>query len=822
MEEEKVNNYEKFGFDKKQRKETKHEKAASKIIKKVVTEDVFESNESTKKELLKEPTKVDKKIKRKSDRLRPATLNIKNPYNKFDLDFLTHRGGRVYNETFDVTDAPNKLKGVRTGEEDIRITDYMVYRPLPKGLLDWRLPPNVHPDSIEMEDFYAGIVAHSIHGVYVDGEYFNPLFMYWLNIFVFPVYMLDEDGDPTGEFEPGHPHYCNIDRYIFDIIWKAMLNNHDVAMMGGRGIGKSYIIDCVLDRQYRLFKDSWCIVSSTNEEMTNEAWNKVEDCMSAVEKLHKSLKHQKIDGGESDSFIQSGKIIILNDGSKEKAGFLSKIEKILYGIKPDKTRGKRPDIQHIEEFAAFPASHLKGSLRSCIARSRGSWYVGGSTKKCTVLYTGTGGSVENDEAEPIFTNPTAFTIEPTYDWERECGIFIPTHIKRSGTWEATGCPDVSLASAEVDAERRAVMSDPTAYISLLQEFPKTLKEVFMRTGSNIFNQDKLAEQRIRLLDKSDESIVTPEKGFLDWVKEPSTGKITGVKWTKAVNGDIHIIEHPYWVTTENEREKGVKLKDLYVSGCDSIDQGNSDSAHATNNKKGSELAMLVKKRILDGSYFNSTSNIYVAKYKKRSDDVRLDHDNALKLAVYYNSPVNIEYTKIGIVSHFRARGYYDLLMKRPTIALGSADAKKISHLIGTQASTPIIDHQDNKVKEYIDDNYQSMFFDDQLEQLQSYNREDRTKYDLVIATGLCELADEDKIGSLVKKKEKETDGFVPFGYYTEDGVKKYGVLPGFRKDSDSAEAMLQREVEAQKRARKEFDDHGGMRWIDTNNGLHGI
>jgi len=33
---------------------------------------------------------------------------------------------------------------------------------------------------------------------------------------------------------------------------------------------------------------------------------------------------------------------------------------------------------------------------------------------------------------------------------------------------------------------------------------------------------------------------------------------------------------------------------------------------------------------------------------------------------------------------------------------------------------------------------------------------------------------------------------------------------------------LIRELEAQKRARKEFDDHGGVRWHNTNDGLYGI
>jgi hypothetical protein len=762
-----------------------------------------------------------KERKNKSSRLNPEILNFKNKYNRFDLDFLIKKNNRIYNGEFDVTDSEEKLIGVFTGDEEIKLIDYLVYRPIPKELLKWKEPLNVHPDSIDMEDFYSEIIRHSINGVWIDNEYFNPLFVYWLNIFVFPVYRLDEDGNPTEDFEPGHPFYCNIDRYIFDNIWKAMLNRKDASMMGGRGIGKSFIIGSIIDWKYRLFPNSHSIVSSSNEEMTNEAWRKVDECMEAIEKLHKPIKHKRIEGGNNDALIQSGETIILSDGTSESRGYLSKIEKVLYGIKPGKTRGKRPDIQHIEEFAAFPPSHQKGALKRCIAESRGSWYVGGSIKKCTVLYTGTGGSVENDEAETIFLNPIAYEILPTYDWGQTCGIFIPTHLKRSGTWEDTGCPDITLASEQVDIERKAAMGDPEKYTSLIQEFPKTLKEVFMRTGSNIFNQDKLATQRVRIV--AEDNIIKPEKGFLNWVKEESIHKIIGVKWDPSPNGDIEIIEHPHWIITQNEAEKNIKLKDLYVAGCDSIDQGNRDSSYATDNKKGSELAMLVKKRILDGSYFQSSSNIYVAKYKKRSNDVREDHDNALKLAVYYNSPVNIEYTKIGIVSHFRARGFYEMLMKRPTIARGDADPNKASALIGTQTSTAIIDHMDNKIKEYIDDYYDQMFFADQLEQLQNYTREDRTKFDLVIAMGLSELADEDKIGSLVKKNEKK-DGLEAFGYYTdENGYKKYGIIPNKNNDGDTKEGMLRRvQEEHLRKQREEFDESGGVRWLDTKGKLYNL
>jgi hypothetical protein len=198
----------------------------------------------------------------------------------------------------------------------------------------------------------------------------------------------------------------------------------------------------------------------------------------------------------------------------------------------------------------------------------------------------------------------------------------------------------------------------------------------------------------------------------------------------------------------------------------------------------------------------------VAKYVKRSADVRSDWDNALKLAYYYNAEANIEYTKIGIVGWFRDKGFYHLLKKRPSINLQNADPNKNSHLIGTTAGGPIIDHQDQKIAAYIDDYYREIWFPDVLQQLQDYNRDDRTKFDMVIAMGLCELADEDLMGKVAKAPVAFTSGLKLWGYFTDPatGYKQYGVLP----DKGPAEDM-EKILEAEK-----FKKHGGVRWIDAS------
>mgnify|MGYP003633249608 CR=1 FL=1 len=747
-------------------------------------------------------------MERKKNSYGQPELNVKNAYDKFDLPFLNKdSSGTVMNGEFNVTDAPDRLVGVPTGVEDIKLTDYLVYRPLPKELIIWQTIPDYHPDSLDMDAWYADIVEFCYDGVWVDGEYYNPYFMYWMNIFVFPVPILDKDGNPTTDFVTSHAAYCTVDRYFLDYCWKAEILRLNCAIMGGRGVGKSYLYNSIIDRKYRLYPKSHCIISSSNDAMTNEAWNKIETGANAIEDKHDALKYNRLTWSNKE--IQAGVMVDMPDGSTKKTGHLSVLEKVAYGRSPGKTRGSRPDLQMFEEFAAFPPSHQQGSLGACMRESRGSYFVGGGIKKCTVLYSGTGGSVENDEAEGVFNDPGSNEILPVNDWGSETGFFVPTHVKRSHTWEESGTPDINKATLLVKSERDKKKGNPKAYLSLIQEFPMTVAEAFTKKGTNIFNQDKIASQRINIIQGGD-NVPKPGNGFLKWDRN-SAGRITGVVWDPSPFGDISILEHPHWLSgTATEEEKGKPIDDLYVSGCDSIDQGTADSAYATNNKKGSELAILVKKRMLDGAYFRATSNIYVAKYNKRSSNVRDDWDNAAKLTYYFNAKLNIEYTKIGIVSHFRSNGLYHFLKKRPTINLSNADPSKHSTLIGTTAGSNIIDHQDQKVADYVNDHYDQIWFEMVLDQLQNYNRDDRTKFDMVIAMGLCELADEDLMGSAAGvTPDPESKGLKMYGYYTdpETGYKKYGVIPDKNTEQPAMARLLQSEADR-------FNKSGGVRWVD--------
>ena len=721
-------------------------------------------------------------------------IKSRTTYNKFNfkkLPFLEKSDGKVMNGTWDVTDAKDYLEGIRTGNEEVRLLDYLVYRPLPAALLKLGDMPNVHPQSYEMQQWYKKLYKALKEGVTVGKEYFNPFFVFWITIFIFEIPLYDDKGNPIEGSEIASPLYSTIDRYIIDIMWKGYKQRKYVAFMSGRGIGKSFITSMIEAWYYTLHDDQEVIVSATSDPIAEEAWSKTVDTFDLIEKEFPGFRQKRI--LDSTTRIVAGEEYYDSNGDLQKRGSINSVRRIVYGDNANKTRGRRPHFQHVEEFAAFPSHPSKGSLKNVIGQSKGSWLVMGSFKKAFVIYTGTGGSVNNKDAEDVFTNPRGYNLVEINEWGKPTGLFIPTFLKYAGTWEATGTPNLDLAMTLIRRSRKDLESDPVAYMKELQEFPITLEEVFIVHGTNIFNQDKIAEQIAKVKMHTKETF---ERGRLEYIMD-GKGNVTGVKFVKSALGDIYIMEHP------KLEKSGKILNNLYVSGLDSIDQGVMDSLI-----DGSKLAMAVKKRITN-NMFKETSNLYVAFYCKRSDYVRQDYENALKLSMYYNSRINLEYTKINIISFFRERGQFWRFLQRPSIAIGSnVSGAKASQLIGSPATAHVIAHQDQKLADYIDDYYYNITYLPVLEQLRDYSMEARTKFDFVVAMGLAELADEDFLGKPATEGGQASEGIKMFGFYRdESGIKRWGEIPEKSKEIKSAAVDHLQEME---------DDHNlPFNWTET-------
>ncbi len=675
------------------------------------------------------------------------------------------------------------------------IESYRWGKQLPAKFYEGRNPPPVAQDSLENIEWYTEQLERCVYGFEYQGHRVTGDHYWFLNFTPFSVVKKDKVGMITTDFEITFPYYALMHDYLFKTIEEAHYEQKGFALMGGRGFGKTYAILSILAKIYHLKPASHSIVSASSSNHAGESFNKLKLMLDSIADAHPTIALARLQ--DTKFIIEAGQEVV-RDGVKTKEGSRSRLQQVIYGDNPGATRGGRPDAQLFEEMGDWSTG--KGDLKSCIGATIGSWRVG-SIQKCRYFLIGTGGSVASDQAKDVFTNCDAYGLLEIRDFKPKSCFFMPSDYMLGGKgWEETAVNDNVSARAWLEEERERTKDDMEIHTKIVQEYPLTIDEAFRKMGTNIFNQKNIARQW-SLINMGDDTIQKPEKGFLDWVRTPS-GTIKGVKWSKNPEGNIEIVEHPY---------RGQSGKDsftnLYVGGVDSIDMGEGDS---TSVKNRSLLACLIKKRIVDGHFFKQTSNIYVAKYLGRSFDVRSDYEEVLKLSMYYNAKLNVEYTRIGIVAYFKECKKYHMLLKRPTIALPSGGTvsnnaylqMKQSNLIGSPATPHVINHQDEKVKDYTNDYCYSIFFTDLLEQLRDYQREDRKRYDLVIAMGLCELADEDLLGEGGQQDQQESRELELFGYYSDqDGVKRFGILP----QTSPEKAML------------EQGPKDPVRWIDASN-----
>jgi hypothetical protein len=65
-----------------------------------------------------------------------------------------------------------------------------------------------------------------------------------------------------------------------------------------------------------------------------------------------------------------------------------------------------------------------------------------------------------------------------------------------------------------------------------------------------------------------------------------------------------------------------------------------------------------------------------------------------------------------------------------------------------------------------------------LQELISYNDENRTKFDIIASLGMVFLLDQELSQRVPTEVKKEVQEFEHFGYYTDErGYKRWGVIP---------------------------------------------
>lgn len=359
--------------------------------------------------------------------------------------------------------------------------------------------------------------------------------------------------------------------------------------------------------------------------------------------------------------------------------------------------------------------------------------------------------------------------------------FIPAYaiVNRPDCTDARGWTDPVKGKEYYNNERDKKARDPKALIIYCAEYCFTAEEAFSLEGENKFNKIIIAEQLANIrLHKTAPKVQVGNLSYIYKNGIHTKENIAGFKWDENINGKIHILEHPVWTNLyqqsvpEGEVREYSEMNNLYVAGIDSIDIGAKDTSANTDNP--SKFCITIKKRA-----FGIGEPQYVAYYKDRPDDIREAYKIAMCLAQYYKAIINIEATRVSMLTWARDKGFYNYFMARPR-ATYPDPAKMGRRTVGTPATAVIIDHQTDLVANFVEDFGHTIWFEEMLDELNRYTDENKTHFDIVASLGMAELADEE-LGSIVPVKvikQEESNLMQKVGYYIDErGYKRWGLIP---------------------------------------------
>lgn len=591
------------------------------------------------------------------------------------------------------------------------------------------------------------------------------------------------------------PRFMSAQYEYFHYFELARKLGKNVSMMKSRGVGFSEITAGMCDCEYSCYKNSITLVTAATDNYVKKTFEKVTDGLTFL--------NDKTDGGffklrqVVDSILKKrASYYKIVNGQKIEDGFMSQIEGIV-ADNDSKIRGDRVALLILEEAGSNP------NLRKSFIKGEALVNVQGN-KIGVIVAGGTGGDkgAALEGLNDMYYNPDTYDVlryRHRYTASGEeviTAFFLPCYkaLDLEGIIDSRGVCDQKKAKEYYDNERAKRSRSPKALIDYSAEYCYTAEEAFALEGENKFNKVYLSNQLANIkLHKLGPEIQRGDLQFIWKSGDHSNYKnIAGVRWIADPKGPICIIEHPMWeqqyardrkkqLQKEAERE-GVTpdieevevrelMKNLYVAGIDSIDIGQEQTSDYTDDP--SKFCIVIKKRIrgLDNP-------MYVAYYMERPDNEREAYERAAKLMIYYNSLCNIEASRLSMLSWAKRNGFGQHFMNRPRATYPDLN-KKTSSTVGTPATQAVISHQTDLIADFVDDYSETIWFPEFLDQLLRYNDENKGKFDIVAAMGMCELADEELSGVVPRVVEEEsTNEWQDVGYYKDSNGKiHFGIIP---------------------------------------------
>ena len=742
------------------------------IKKKVLPDEIQLIVDEVKKKQQEEDTKEAKKlvdeyrIERSNDKTywdvtKDMKIECFDPTLSYELT-----GYRPIDETHSLDFDPSWFTEVR--ETFLRTGKYCSYLPRSKR---W--------DAFWKEQYTRCKYGMTSHGYTITGDNY-----FFLNFYQLPVVDMDKaSGEGTNE---SFPVFFASQYMFFHYLQMCRVLHKNAALMKARSIGFSEINASLAARLYTTIKRSRTVITCFNDTYLNGTFSKLDHALTFINTNADGFFKPRL----TDKALEkkSGYQIKI-DGQFTDFGWLS-VVKGINGSKPSNIRGERVDLLIYDEAGSWP------DLTTAVVQGQELCEVQG-VPRGIMLFGGTGGDFGPplEGLKKIYYNPRAFKILPfRHKWTQdgttiESGFFLPYFLQSLNPeyMDSRGVCNQIEYKKVLQEERNNLLAVPEDYLKKCAERCWNAEEAFTLEGQNKFNKMKIADQLAKI--RLHKIGPRPQVGTIDYTyksNKHSLENIDGFRWILN-SGKVQILEHPVWSDLYKEQiekqkkeaeEQGIdfeapvytEMNDLYVAGIDGIDIGAAQTSKETRDP--SDFCIVIKRRA-----FGLNEPQYVAMYKDRPQNIREAYKIAMCMCRYYNCRINIEATRVGMITWARENKCLQYFMKRPRATL--TDIKYgTTKQYGTPATKTIIEQQTDLIADYVEDYGHNIWFEDMLVQLNGYNDENKTKFDIIAALGMVELADQELSGRQPTKVDKEVEEFQDYGYYINDkGYREFGVIP---------------------------------------------
>ena len=598
------------------------------------------------------------------------------------------------------------------------------------------LPRSKRWDAFWKEQYTRCKYGMTSHGYTITGDNY-----FFLNFYQLPVVDMDKaSGEGTNE---SFPVFFASQYMFFHYLQMCRVLHKNAALMKARSIGFSEINASLAARLYTTIKRSRTVITCFNDTYLNGTFSKLDHALTFINTNADGFFKPRL----TDKALEkkSGYQIKI-DGQFTDFGWLS-VVKGINGSKPSNIRGERVDLLIYDEAGSWP------DLTTAVVQGQELCEVQG-VPRGIMLLGGTGGDFGSplEGLKKIYYNPRAFKILPfRHKWTQdgttiESGFFLPYFLQSLNPeyMDSRGVCNQTEYKKVLQEERNNLLAVPEDYLKKCAERCWNAEEAFTLEGQNKFNKMKIADQLAKI--RLHKIGPRPQVGTIDYTyksNKHSLENIDGFRWILN-SGKVQILEHPVWSDLYKEQiekqkkeaeEQGIdfeapvytEMNDLYVAGIDGIDIGAAQTSKETRDP--SDFCIVIKRRA-----FGLNEPQYVAMYKDRPQNIREAYKIAMCMCRYYNCRINIEATRVGMITWARENKCLQYFMKRPRATL--TDIKYgTTKQYGTPATKTIIEQQTDLIADYVEDYGHNIWFEDMLVQLNGYNDENKTKFDIIAALG---------------------------------------------------------------------------------------